>query len=371
MVMFPEKTRRTLEKTVKSMKIKENVYGVGLFGSWSRGDATTASDVDLLILDRANDRQEYVERIEMNGLLIDLDHVPKNFMEGPIPPEIDQKLYEMQILYDRDWSLANMKLLMTRAYRSPERVDIRTEDHIIDSDIYLSRSTSALARDDFRSAMLFATVALENILKVLVEIAVEPFSNSQFLERLEKSTTKLRMHDLFVDYLEISRLNTVDDAGAREKLKLFKTVWDEMNAVTSQNLQTLESAHFNVKTRLHYYLNPAFLQGAIMRTSLLLDSEKESEASHYLHSIFLEIVENYAWLKSLIDDVKVDYTTLIRYLESLEETNPRNYKHIVEFLNLEGTDKSKATIAIEKTRRITLKIRKEKKALIKNHLSKC
>lgn len=368
--MFPEKIRRTLEKMVKSMKTKEDFYGVGLFGSWSRGDATTASDVDLLILNKANIKHEYVERIETDGLLIDLDHVPKQFIHGPIPPEIDQKLYEMQILYDRDWSLASTKLMMTSAYRSPERVDIRTENHIINSDVYLSRSTSAFARDDFLSARLFATVALESILKVLVEIASEPFSNSHFLERLEKSTAKLGMGDLFFDYLEISRLNRVDDAGVREKLKLFKTVWDEINAAKSQNLQTLESAHFNVKTQLHYYLNPAFLQGAIMRTSLLLDSEKAAEASHYLDSILLETVENYAWLKSLIDDVRIDYSTLMRSLESLEEKNPRNYKHIVKFLNLGEVDKSEALSAIEKTRKITLKIRRERKVLIKSHLTK-
>jgi predicted nucleotidyltransferase len=370
MVMFPEKIRRVLEKTVKSMKMKEDVYGVGLFGSWSRGEATPASDVDLLILDKENIKHEYVERIETDGLLIDLDHVRKNLMHGLIPPEIDQKLYEMQILYDRDWSLANVKLLMARAYRSPERVDIRTEDHIIDSDIYLSRSTSAFARDDFRSASLFATVALESILKVLVEIALEPFSNSQFLERLEKSTAKLGMHDLFVDFLEISRLNSVDNAGARERLKLFKTVWDEINAVKSQNLKTLESAHFNVKTKLQYYLNPVFLQGAIMRTGLLLDSEKSAEASHYLNNIFLEIVENYAWLKSLIDDVRIDYTTLMQSIQSLEEKNPRNYEHIVKLLNLDEIDKSEAFNSIEKTRKLILKIRRQRKDLIKNHLTK-
>jgi len=54
-ITFPEKVRRTLERVVKEMRVKENVYGIGLFGSWSRGDFASSSDVDLLILDKAKE----------------------------------------------------------------------------------------------------------------------------------------------------------------------------------------------------------------------------------------------------------------------------------------------------------------------------
>ena len=107
-----------------------------------------------------------------------------------------------------------------------------------------------------------------------------------------------------------------------------------------------------------------------MRTNALIDSGKVIEASHYLNSIFLDIVENYVWLKSSIEKVKVDYTTLMRSLESLEEKNPKNYNYILKFLNLSEVDKLNAAKAIEKTREIMLKIRKERKVLIKNRLIK-
>jgi hypothetical protein len=81
---------------------------------------------------------------------------------------------------------------MTKSLLSPERVDIRAETHIIDADIYLSRATSAFSREDFCSATFLPVVA-QNILKVLVEIALKPFSNSRFLENLEASTAKLGM----------------------------------------------------------------------------------------------------------------------------------------------------------------------------------
>jgi len=368
MIQLPEKIRKTLEKIVREMRVKENIYGVGLFGSWSRGDATPSSDIDLLILEKGDINHEYIERREVAGLLIDLDHIPKHWIQGPIPPEMDQKIYEMQILYDRDWSLTNTKLLMAKYYSSPERVDIRTEAHVIESDIYLSRATSAFSRTDFQSAQLFATVALENILKVLMEITLEPFSNSRFLERLEESTAKLGMKDLFNEFLELAELKGADNATVTGKLKLFKMIWDEVHAVTERNSQALKSTHFKVKTKLKYYLNPAFLQGTIIRTNSLINSEKTTEANHYLNNILLNIIENYIWLKSSIDKIKIDYTLLIRSLKSLERKNPKNCEHIINFLNLKDVAKSGAVDTIERTRKIMLKIRRERKVLIKNHL---
>ena len=365
---LPEKIRRTLEKLVAEMRIKENVYGIGLFGSWSRGEATTSSDIDLMILDNADFNTEYVERIELNGLFIDLDRVPKRWMNGPIPPEIDQKLYEMQILYDRDWSLHNMKLLMAKSYASPERVDIRTEAHVVNSDVYLSRATSAFSREDFRSTHLSAALALESILKVLVEIALEPFSNSRFVEKLEISATKLEMSDLFNEYLEITKLNRADDSTVKEKVRLFRMIWDEMKATVMHNPKEIESSHFRVKTKLNYYLNQAFLQGMIMRTNSLIESGRVAEASHYLSSTFRDIVENYAWLKSSIEKIRIDHTTLMRSLEGLEEKSPKNYSCIVKFLDLGDTTKLNASGIIGKVREIVLKIRRERKILIKNYL---
>lgn len=370
MIKLPEKIRRTLERIVAELRIRENIYGIGLFGSWSRGDASSSSDIDLFILDKSNLPHEYVERIEINGLFIDLDHVPKKWIHGPIPPEIDQKLYEMQILYDRDWSLTNTKLLMTKSYTSPERVDIRTETHIIDADIYLSRATSAFSREDSYSAHLFASLALENILKILVEIALKPFSNSRFLENLEASTSKLGMQTLFSEFLKVTKLQEASNESVKEKLRLFKNIWDEIQITTKQNMQTFNSSHFIVKTKLNYYLNPAFLQGTIMRTNTLIENEKFSEASHYLSDTLLNILENYVWLKSSIEKIKIDYTTLLRTLENLEQKNPKNYDHIIKFLNLNHINKSSADHTINKVRQIIFQIRRDRKVLIKNHLIK-
>lgn len=369
MISFPEKLRKTLERLVNSMKTKENVYGIGLFGSWSRGEAETSSDVDLFILDKSNISREYVERVIAGGFLVDLDYVPKAWLEGPIPPEIDQKLYEMQVLYDRDWSLANTKLLVARSYGSAERVDIRTETHVVDSDVYLSRATSALAREDLRSAQLFAVMALESILKVPVEIALLPFSNSHFVERLEASLAKVGFSGLFKEYLEISGLDKADK-NLTGKLELFKAVWHELNFATNQSSQAFASAHFVVRKRLGYYLSPAFLQGTLSRAEALTDSGKAWEASHYLKAILVDIVEGYVWLKALTGRYRLDYARLMHALERLERKNPRNYENVVKFLDLDSVDRANVEKIVARARETILRVRRERKVLIKNHLIK-
>jgi predicted nucleotidyltransferase len=367
MIMLPEKMRRMLEKLVNELKCRVNVYGVGLFGSWSRGDATESSDVDLFILSRNDFNYEYVERLVSSGFLVDMNFVPRKWLHDMIPPEIDQKLYEMQILYDRDWLLTNTKLLMAKSYASPERIDIRTEAHLLDSDIYLSRATSAFSREDYQSAQIFAITALDDILEILSEIAMEPFSNSHFIERMEHATAKLEMPDLFGKYLDTSKLNDINDSRIRDKLELFKTIWKEISITTKSNVQKPRPIHFKVKAKLDYYLNPAFLQGVIMRTSFLIDSEKIIEASHYLTKIFLDIAENYAWLRFSSSGVRINWAILMRLLRRLEEKNPKNYDRMVNFLNLNDIGKAEASDTINKTRETVLKIRKDRKVLIKNY----
>jgi predicted nucleotidyltransferase len=369
MKRLPEKIRGTLEKIVKEMKGEENTYGVGLFGSWSRGDAVESSDIDLLVIQKGSFNTEFVERSEVNGILIDWDHIPKEWIPNRAPPRLDQKIYEMQILYDKDWSLTNKKLMMTKTYSSPERVEIRTKEHIVESDIYLSRATSAFSRKDFRSAQLFTTFSLESILRIPIEIALEPFSNSRFIQKLNCSTIKIGIHNFFNEYLKITSLEKADKETVEDKLKLFKTIWDEMNIGAMRNLEALESSHFETRTKLEYYLNPAFLRGMMMRTKSLIDSEKLMEATHYLKKVIVEIINNYIWLKSAVANKRIDYTTLIRSLETLDNKS-ENSGNILALLDLKKSERRTSKKTIEATRQIILKIRNERKPLIKKHLLK-
>jgi len=355
---------------MKQIKTSKDVYGVGLFGSWSRSDASPSSDIDLFLVDASGVNHEYVERVEAGGFFVDLDYVPIEWIKGVIPPEIDQKLFEMQILYDKDWSLTNSKLLMSKIYSSPERVAIRTEGHIIESDIYLSRATSAFSRGDFRSSSLFNMVALEHILKVLLEIALQPFSNSRFIEVLGFSVEKLKRQELFDDYIEVTGLGKVEHAQVMEKLNLFKIVWSDIDETVKRHVQTLESAHYKVKTKLKYYLNPHFFRGTVQRTTFLVDAGKSSEALHYLRSVLFDFIESYVWLKFDINKVRGNYVALIQSLEGLEKRNVKHYHNVLRVLDLNDVDKASVNDAVQKTREITLKIRRDRKVLIKNNLLK-
>ena len=63
------------------------VLGVGLFGSQSRSDAVAESDVDVLVVEKQGSLHERVERVEIDGLFIDLNYVPQKWVSLLLPPE--------------------------------------------------------------------------------------------------------------------------------------------------------------------------------------------------------------------------------------------------------------------------------------------
>jgi hypothetical protein len=197
---------------------------------------------------------------------------------------------------------------------------------------------------------------------------MEPFSNSHFMERVRRAATVLQMSDVFQEYARISRLNEVTGSGVGVKLRLFGALWEEIRAAARESPLNVRSSHSRFRAGLNYYLNPAFLLGVIARTNSLIDSEDSIEASHYLNSIFLQIAENYLWLRSSSGNSEADYTTPIRSLRSLEAKNSENQARIVDFLGLGSVEKAEAADAIARAREIELEARRNRKTLIRNRL---
>jgi hypothetical protein len=81
--------------------------------------------------------------------------------------------------------------------------------------------------------------------------------------------------------------------------------------------------------------------------------------------MLIDILENYVWFKSLMNNIKVDYTTLIRSLKTLEKKTSKNYRDILRSLNLAAIEKTGAAETIERVRDSILKIRRKRKGLIK------
>ncbi|MBX5327282.1 MAG: nucleotidyltransferase domain-containing protein [Candidatus Bathyarchaeia archaeon] len=363
MLNLAEKTRKTLERLVKNLKTQESVSSVSLFGSQSRGDAAASSDVDLLIIDNREFDYEYVERTEQNGLLIDLNHVPQKWITKTVPPEIDQKIFESYVLYDRDWTLSNVKEQITKSYYTPERLGIRADVYLIDADIFLSRATSAQAREDYESAKAFAVMSAQSILKTIIEACKLPVSNSRYVETLKKATEQLDVPWHFTSYQTIAGLDNLSQAVVEARLNGFKTVWDEIATSVRTNKPSMDSLHFKIRTKLDYYVTPAFLQGVILRSQALLNEGALPEAAHYVFSVLVDMLENYAWLEAYRQNVRLDYSTLFRSLKGLTQKPSPIHRNAVAALGLANVDAGKVEKIVALTRQIVLDVRTRRKAL--------
>jgi predicted nucleotidyltransferase len=361
-MQLPEKIRRPLDKIVKNLQTRENTSSISLFGSWSRGDADpSSSDVDLLIVDNQPFEYEYTERIEQNGTLIDLDHIPQKWITDTAPPEIDQKIHESYILYDREWKLANTKEHMMNSFYTPERYRIRTENYILDADIYLSRATSAHARGDHESAQLFATISAQTILKTVIEAAKLPLICSHYLETLKMATKQLDELSLLSNYLTVNGLEDLSPPQVAEKLSHFKQVWDEISTFTKTKVSLLDSMHFKIKTKLNYYTTPAFLQGTILRSQALLDETAHQEAANYLLITLADMLENYAWLKAAEQGTRLDYTTLLRFIKGLKQNPSTIYKNAANVFGIESTEEKVAEKTIITAKQVVTEVRQKRK----------
>jgi len=324
-----------------------------------------SSDVDLLVVDGRDFEYEYVDRLECEDFLVDLDYIPKKWVKGPVPPEIDQKLYEMIVLHDREWLLTNIKDWISQTYRMPERVGIRTEVYLVESDIYLSRATSAYVRGDFQSACVFAGMGLESMLKILVEVNLLPISNSQFVEALEKSTRKLECPKFLAAYLAVSRLHGLSRCEAERRVSLFRAVWDDVSSFVKDNASVLDSLHFKVRSKLTYYGNPVFMQGVMARSQEIIEAGSYVEASRHVLRVLVDLLENYVWLASAVEGFRPNYTTLFRSLKGLKETPARMYEMVVEAFGVGDVSEGEVEGTVKLARETALDVRRQRKDLIR------
>jgi len=363
MARLPENIRDPLEKFVRRLSAVETVFGVGLFGSWSRGDASSSSDLDLLIVDKRDFNCEYVDRLNLNGFVVDLNYVPRKWLTGQFPLEVDQKLYETYVLYDRDWSLTNTKDWLVRVYRKPHRVDLRTERYLVESDILLSRAFSAYLRGDFQSACVFAGMAVESILKTFLEVNFVPVSDSRFIELLEESTDRLGMSHIFTSFLTVARLSEVNRNDAEKRLELFEGFWNDFSSCVRKRASVIDSLDFRVKTRLKYYGKLDFLRGVVARTRDIIKGERYVEASHYVLSSLYSMVENYVSFISVVKRTKFSYATFLSVLKGLEES-AQMCESVVEAFGLGDVDRGEAGRLLRLARELVLDVRRWRRTLI-------
>lgn len=364
----PDVIRGVLEPFVEDLKAREVVSGIGLFGSWGRGDAASSSDVDLLIVESRDFDYEYTERIELqNNFFVDLNYVPKRWIAYRIPPELDQKLYEMQILFDRDGSLARAKSLTLRIYWKPERVDIRTESHLVEADAYLSRARLALNKNDYRSVKVNSIRSFRSLMKILTEIGRNLILNSSFVRNLESLSKNLDMQTLCDDYVDLMGLLDVDESNARLMLDSLSSAWKEMISFIKVNLPLARNFHPSVKAKLKYYGCESFLRGLIARVISLIEDDP-AESAHYMFHTLADMLENYAFLVSFVDGARFDYSAILKYLSESKSSPAKVYKESINVLGVKEVSSQEAEETLKAVTESAKTIRQRRKDLISHFI---
>jgi predicted nucleotidyltransferase len=361
---LPENARVILEGLLEDLRSRESVSGIGLFGSYSRGDSVLASDIDLLIVDKRDFDYEYVERAMLNNVFFDLDYVPEKWILNQMAPEIDHKLYEAEVLFDRKGILTRAKNTISNICWTPERAEIRTGDYVMEADTYLSRGLSAINKDDFQSACVNATIAFDAIMKILIDVNKQFFSNSHFVRAAESATKKLGVSQVYKDYLDVAVLNDVTRHKAENILASLSEMWNETIGYIEASSPLVETLHVRVKNNLSYYCKESFLKGLQARAYSLIKDGQYVEAAHYMSRTSASMLENYVWLLSSLEGSRFDFTDLFLRLKNSKTSPEGVYKKAVEALGVDGVSAQEANDGLRRTKEIILDVRQKRKQLI-------
>jgi predicted nucleotidyltransferase len=361
---LPGNIQRVMGSLVEVLKSRESVISIGLFGSRSRGDASSTSDVDLLVVDARDLNYEYVERAEIEGVFLDLNYVPERWVQKEFPPEIDQKIYESKILHDPDGILKRAKETMMKIMWLPERVEIRTGSYLVKADTLMSRGISAYGREDYQSAKLNAVLGLETMLRIMLEIDKKPFSNSRYVRDLEASAKSLNLTDLYGEYLDVSGLSRINKKKAEEIFTAFSDMWNAATDFVEANTSVLQNLHDEIVNNLNFYCKRSFLHGITARARSLLQEGHAAEAVHYMLCSSVSMLENYTWLLAGIEGGRFDYTTLLKQLKNSKASPNVVYENAVEVLIVKEVSPEGAEATLEKAKSVILSLRKMRRELI-------
>jgi predicted nucleotidyltransferase len=361
---LPEKIRRILPKISKELHARKNVSSMGLYGSWSRGDAAPSSDLDILVVDKSDPDLEYIERVEMDTIPIDLNFVPKKWLVERLPPFLDQKLYETNVFFDSDWSLTVAKNWIQRLHRNKGRIEIRTDALLLDSETYISRVISALSRKDYESASLFIPLSLEPVAKILLDILGLPYSNSRLVRNFHLATNIIKKPSLFSSFLRLSNLPPQDRENCLKILDLLEKSQGILYGSVQENPETLKTIHASVKNSIKYHINPLFISGVKTRVKGLIEAGELEEAVLYTKRIMISIFEDYGVLIAGKEGTKIDYTVLTRHLKGIGEYDTPMYEIARETFDLANAVPELINENLEFARDIIKSFSKEKNLLI-------
>ncbi|MEM2272944.1 MAG: nucleotidyltransferase domain-containing protein [Candidatus Bathyarchaeia archaeon] len=347
---------------LEDLKAREVILGFGLFGSWSRGDAVSASDVDLLVVEGRDYDYDYVERIEVNECLLDLNYISRYWV-AKVPPEVDQKLYELQILFDRDGSLTRAKNLMSRVYWKPERVELRTESYLFEADSYLSRAKQALNRGDYRSAKVNSIRSFWALVKILMEAGRKLILNSSFIRNLEVVCKSLDMYAVYKSYVDAAGFDRLSKSDVKLMIDSLTSAWEGIMKFTASVSPLPRDVHPKLSAKLNYYGRESFLKGLKARVNDLLEVSL-TEAANYIFHTLIDALESYVYIASTVEGVRFDYATILRHLSELKKSPSEVYYNVIKALRVEDVSGWEAENIFKTVANTVLNVRQKRRELI-------
>ncbi len=339
-----------------------SVAAVGLFGSWSRYEGSGA--VDLLVVDRSGVDFEFREFLVRGGVGLDLNWVPWGWVGEVVSPEVDQRLRELVVLYDPDGLLGRARGFVSRNFRTPGRVEVRTEGYLTMAEMYLSRASSAYTRGDLETAVLYADTSLMSLGYTLMDVAGVPIARGSFVWGLRRAGERLGRLDLYGEILKVARLSGLSAGEVGDLRGLFGGIWRGVVKFFGENWFVVEGLHERLSRDISY-LSDAALRGMVeSRVDEMLCGHAFVEAAVYMRSWLLPLLEGYAWVVAARRGDKFDYPSLLRVVGGSEEGGSLLGGSLA-VLGLGGLDEVGAEGVIEGARSLIGRVRGDRRGLIR------
>ena len=311
--------RGTLAGLVRDLTGDPSVRALGLFGSWVRGEGTSSSDFDVLVVDGSGLDYEYGEVEVRGGLVVDLCRVSLGWVGEPVSPQMDYRLHETVVLHDPGGVLGAARVFVERVFMSPRRVEVRTDGLLATSEMHLSRASAALSRGDSETASAYVGAGLASAVVVLMDIAGVPVTRRQFVWGLRRACVKMGMEDVYREFLVMGGVSGVSRREASGVAEGFEATWTGVARFVSEYGGVLGGLHGKVRRDVEYLTREPVLGRILSRVREMMAVGNLVEAVVYLRGWMLPLLEGFAWVASAVEGVKYDYTSLFRVVGGADE----------------------------------------------------
>jgi len=361
--VLPKGIRSTFDKFIEDLAKQATVSSIGLFGSWPRYEASPASDYDVLVVDRKRYDFEFRERVEYGGLMMDITRIPNEWVGRVVIPEVDHMLSESIILYDPSGMLKRAKDWVAANYRTPGRIEVRTEKYLSMADTLHSRASAARVRGDIETASLFSDMALVTVGHIIIDIADLPITRSAFIWNLRRACDVIDMIGIYKVIITAMRLSGLEKGDVSSYLERFESVWRRVSRYMEDNQDVIKGLHERLRNEISYLTDPTMLKGIFSRAEEMIDENNFIEAAHYMRGWLQPLIEDYAWLIAAKQGNKLDYTSLIRTIR-LYEGPGGIYDNAAEIFNIKNIEANAVQQEIETVRSIIAHTRKKRREMI-------